>query len=169
MKTSLSGLVAAAMLLCASVPVFAEAGWTTNYEKAMEQANTENKAVLLNFTGSDWCPWCIKMKNETLDKPVFKDYAKQNLVLMMVDFPNQLPQPAFVKAQNEKLSKQFKVGGFPAFILLSKSGQVLWRQDGYLEGGPDAFLAQINKVYHPAPVAAASGDDFDSLFKKTAQ
>ena len=64
-----------------------EAGWTDDYTKATAQAKAENKAILLDFTGSDWCGWCMKMKKETLDTPQFKTYAQQNLVLVTVDFP----------------------------------------------------------------------------------
>jgi thioredoxin-related protein len=170
MKTSLLSSLLAAFLCIAALPAFADAGWTTNFQKAMDQASTENKAVLLDFTGSDWCPWCIKMDKETLDQPAFKDYAKANLVCVLLDFPNQKPQPGSVKAQNAKLQKQYKVDAFPTFILLSKDGKVLWSFPGYMEGGPGPFLAAINKVYHPNPTAAAAtGDDFDAAFKKPAQ
>jgi len=168
MKFAVQGLLAAAIF---ALPTFCEAeGWTTNYAKAVEQAKTEDKAILLDFTGSDWCGWCMKMKKETLDTSAFKHYAEQNLVLVEVDFPQAKPQSAKVKAQNQQLSKQFQVTGYPAFVLLSNNGELLGRQDGYLEGGPTAFLAEIKKYYKGSPNAGATpADDFDSLFKKPAQ
>jgi thioredoxin-related protein len=164
-------IVAAAFTLATALAFGDDAEWTTNYQKALDQAKAENKAVLLDFTGSDWCGWCMKMKRETLDKPMFKSFAAQNLVLVEVDFPRAKQQPAEVKAQNAQLSQKFQVTGFPDFIVLDKDGQLLWRQDGYLEGGPAAFLNELQKHYHPAATATAStgGDDFDSFFHKPAQ
>jgi len=164
--------LAAALLISSAVYGFCgEPGWTTDYAKAVEQARTENKAILLDFTGSDWCGWCMKMKEETLDTPMFKSYARKNLVLVEVDFPHSTPQSDAVKAQNQQLSQQFQVSGFPAFILLDKSGSVLGRQNGYLEGGSSAFLAELRKFYTPPPDSAnaSSADDFDAFFKKPAQ
>ena len=66
----------------------AAAGWDDDYEKAVAQAKAEKKMVLLDFTGSDWCGWCIKLDKEVFSQPEFKDYAKENLVLVEVDFPN---------------------------------------------------------------------------------
>lgn len=168
-----------------AVPVFAEPGWTTDYAKAVEQAQTEDKAILLDFTGSDWCGWCMKMKKETLDTPAFKDYAAKNLVLVEVDFPHNKPQSEKVIAQNQKLSQKYKADGFPTFIILSKGGKELGRQVGYLEGGPSAFLAELKTFYKGSPNAAAGAagtgpglgglggtapsDDFQSLLHKPAQ
>ena len=120
------------------------AAWLTDYDKAIAQAKAENKAVLLDFTGSDWCGYCIKMVKETLSKKEFTEYAAKNLVLVEVDFPNNKPQTDVVKKQNEELQKKFGVQGYPTFLLLDKNGKELGRQRGYLEGGPSAFMAKLN-------------------------
>lgn len=141
----------------------------TDYAKAVEQAGKENKVILLDFTGSDWCGWCMKMKQETLDTPAFKHYAKKNLVLVEVDFPHNKPQTDAVKKQNQELARKFKISGYPAFVLLNKEGKELGRQGGYLEGGASAFMAKLNTFYTPAPATAATasgGSNFDTLFKK---
>ena len=146
-----------------------EAGWTDDYAKAMAQAKTENKAVLLDFTGSDWCGWCMKMKKETLDTPQFKTYAQDNLVLVTVDFPRRTALSPAVKQQNDVLNGKYHADGFPTYVLVDKFGRELWRQTGYLAGGPTTFLAAMSKSYRPAPIAAAGGskaDDFDTFFKK---
>jgi thioredoxin-related protein len=171
MKIAFAGLFGAAISLFATAPLVLAEGWTTDYAKAVEQAKTENKAILLDFTGSDWCGWCMKMKKETLDTPAFHQYAEKNLVLVEVDFPHNIPQSDKVKAQNQDLSQKFQVNGFPAFIILSKTGRLLGRQDGYLEGGPTAFLAELKKFYKgsPSPASGGQGDDFNSFFKKPAQ
>ena len=64
--------------------LFANDGWMTDYKAALEKAKKENKKVLLNFSGSDWCGWCIKLDSEVFDTQVFKDYAKDNLILVFV-------------------------------------------------------------------------------------
>ncbi len=167
MKSVLFRSLAAAMLSSLMIPAAFGVPWTTDYAKALEQANTEDKAILLDFTGSDWCGWCMKMKQETLDTARFRAYAEKNLVLVEVDFPHNKPQPASVKKQNETLSQKFGADGYPTFVLLSKGQKVLWKQVGYLQGGPDAFLGEVKKVYHPA-ASSATGDDFGSFFKKPA-
>lgn len=135
-----------ALFSLAGIRLHAEgAHWTDNYKQALEKAKADGKNVLLDFTGSDWCPWCIKMDKETLDTAAFKDYAAaKGLVLVKVDFPqsHHLPQP--VQKQNDGLQKQFHVDGFPSFVLLDQNGKELGRVEGYLEGGPEAFKAKLD-------------------------
>ena len=172
MKTQLSLLLPAVLFLSSAVSGFCgEGGWTTNYAKAVEQAKSQNKAILLDFTGSDWCGWCMKMKRETLDKPQFRQYAEKNLVLVEVDFPHTKPQSDTVKAQNQDLSQRFQITGYPSFVLLDKDGKELGRQGGYLEGGPQAFITKLGTFYKPAASNSSSNgtDDFTSFFKKPVQ
>ena len=138
MKTS--PIITLALLLL-SITTFADVpeGWTDNYAKAMKQAKAENKHVLLDFTGSDWCSWCIKLDHEIFDKASFKSFAKDTLVLVKVDFPESTPIAAKTKAQNEKLQKQFRVSGYPTLFILDADGKQVW-EGGYMEGGPDAFI-----------------------------
>ena len=168
MKTTVYLL--AAMLLClGTMSAFAqEAGWTDDYSKAVGKAKAENKAILLDFTGSDWCGWCMKMKQETLNTPQFTTYAQQNLVLVTVDFPHKTQLAPATKQQNEKLDAKYQADGFPTFVLIDKFGKELGRQSGYLAGGPNAFIAKLSKFYTPAPVKAADSNesDFDKYFKK---
>jgi protein disulfide-isomerase len=169
MKMTLPKFLAAAALLSLMAPaVFGQTSWTTHFDEAMTKAKTDDKAVLLNFTGSDWCPYCIQMKREVLDSGAFHEYANQNLELVEVDFPNNKPQSDQVKEQNQMLAKKHKVGGYPTFILLSKDGKVLGKQFGYLAGGSTAFIGKMQKFYKAPPRIGRGGDDFDSLFAKPA-
>lgn len=118
--------------------------WLDNYEKALAQAKAENKAVLLDFTGSDWCGWCIKMVKETLSQKEFTDYAAKNLVLVEVDFPNKKELSKETKKQNAELQTKFAAKGFPTFVLVDKDGKELGKQVGYLAGGPSAFIAKLD-------------------------
>jgi protein disulfide-isomerase len=120
-----------------------ELSWGADLPSALNQAQSENKMVLLDFTGSDWCPWCIKFDNEVLSTDKFAAYANDKLVLVRLDFPRTKPQSDLLKQANHKLAKQFGVDGYPTYVLLSNSGKELGRQVGYARGGPDAFIAEL--------------------------
>jgi thioredoxin-related protein len=124
----------------------AESGWLNDYKKAQEAAKTTHKFLMLNFTGSDWCGWCIKFDREVLSRPQFKDYARDNLVLVELDFPRRKAQSADLQKQNRQLAQQYEVVGFPTIIVLNSDGQKLWQFDGYFPGGPEAFVAQLEKL-----------------------
>ena len=83
---------------------------------AQQEAKANNKLLLLDFTGSDWCGWCIKLNKEVFSKPEFKDYANKNLVLMEVDFPRGKSQGSDIKKQNEGLAQQYQIEGFPTAL-----------------------------------------------------
>jgi protein disulfide-isomerase len=119
--------------------------WATDLPKALEQAKAENKIVLLDFTGSDWCVWCIKFDDDVLSQPEFASYAKTNLVMVMLDFPNAIKQTEALKKTNQELQAKFKVDGFPTYVALTPDGKEIGRQVGYLAGGPPAFIAELEK------------------------
>lgn len=124
----------------------AESGWLDDYKKAQEEAKAGNKILLLNFTGSDWCGWCIKFDRDVLSKPQFKEYARTNLVLVELDFPRAKTQSAELRKQNRQLAQQYEVVGFPTIIALNSDGQKLWEYDGYFAGGLEAFIAELEKL-----------------------
>ncbi len=124
----------------------AESGWLNDYKKAQEEAKAANKFLLLNFTGSDWCGWCIKFDKEVLSQPQFKDYARNNLVLVELDFPRAKAQSAEVRKQNRELAQHYEVVGFPTIVVLNSDGQAVWHYDGYFPGGPEAFIAELQKL-----------------------
>ncbi len=133
-------LLVAALLIC---PAFAN-GWGDDYKAAIATAAKEKKNVLLDFTGSDWCGWCIKLKKETFDQPAFKDYADKNLVLVEIDFPQGKSQGPEVKKQNDALQQQYQVQGFPTLVLLDPQGKVIKQKSGYIPGGPKGFIDWLN-------------------------
>jgi thioredoxin-related protein len=132
-----------AMFLLSALPAFA-GGWGDNYTEALATAAKENKKVLLDFTGSDWCGWCIKTKKEVFDQPQFKDFADKNLVLVEVDFPQRRTLSPEVKKQNDALQEQYRVEGFPTLVLLDPQGKLLKENVGYLSGGPQGFINWVN-------------------------
>src|SRR4249920_1882309 len=104
MKKSLFGIVASLLL---GSPAFAELSWTTDVPKAVEKAKAENKLVMMDFTGSDWCGWCIKLNKEVFSTPEFAEYAKKNLVPVEIDFPNKKAQTPELKKTNLELQKKY--------------------------------------------------------------
>jgi len=116
----------------------------TDLSAALNQARSENKMVLLDFTGSDWCGWCIKFDHDVLSTDKFAGYAKSKLMLVKLDFPSHKEQDAALKHANQEIKKRFGVNGFPTFVLLNSAGRELGRQVGYLRGGPDAFIAELD-------------------------
>ena len=137
--------LAAAFVALAATSAIAASGWSDDYEKALAQAKKENKKVLLDFTGSDWCGWCIKLDREVFSKPEFKEYADKNLVLLEVDFPKRKELTATQKAHNMELAEQYGVQGFPTIIVLNGEGRKVGEL-GYMPGGPSTFLAELDKL-----------------------
>ncbi len=117
--------------------------WLTSYEKAIEKSRETERPILMNFTGSDWCPPCIQMKNDVLDTRAFKEFAKGNLVLLELDFPRTKPQKAELEQQNTELAEKFRIQGFPTFLVVDDEGEEVRRTVGYMQGGPNAFVAWI--------------------------
>jgi protein disulfide-isomerase len=133
--------IALVLLLSAATSLrAAELTWQTDFAVASKQAAQEHKYILLDFTGSDWCPWCIKMDKEVFDQSQFSDFAVKNLVLVKVDFPRKAAQSPAEKSQNEELAKKYAIEGFPTYILLDSSGKEVRRQVGYLQGGATSFI-----------------------------
>jgi thioredoxin-related protein len=144
MKSTQKFLAASvAALLIASAARAAD--WTEDYAAGLAQAKKEHKLLVLDFTGSDWCIWCKRTDKEVFATQKFKDYADRNLVLVKVDFPNAVPQTDEVKAQNARLKDKYEIEGFPTLIVLDPTEKVVVKQVGYLEGGPDAFIAELPK------------------------
>ena len=120
-------------------------GWMTDFEAAKVKAKAENKPMLLDFTGSDWCGWCINLDKEVFSEAAFKDYAAAELVLVELDFARTKEQSAELKAQNEALAKQYGVRGFPTILVLSPDGTLI-DKTGYQRGGPEAYVEHIKGI-----------------------
>ena len=127
----------------------AEAVWLTNYEVAARQAAAEKKMLLLDFTGSDWCGWCMRLDHEVFSQAEFIEYAKDRLVLVKVDFPRAKPQTEAEKQQNEQLSEKYKIEGFPTIVVLDPKGAKVGEL-GYEEGGAKVWLSSLEKITRPA-------------------
>ena len=138
-------LAVAGVLCLATFAGRAELNWLTDYDAALKQAHTERKLVLIDFTGSDWCGWCIKLKREVFDTREFGVFANANLVLLEVDFPRRKAQTEQQRAKNSVLQSKYGVEGFPTVIVANPDGHPL-AQLGYEAGGPKAFIAGLKKI-----------------------
>ncbi|GJQ59703.1 MAG: hypothetical protein SCALA701_25040 [Candidatus Scalindua sp.] len=146
MKTTFITMsVLAATLFFTTVTLAADAVWTDNFEAAKIKATKEGKDLLLHFTGSDWCPWCVKLHKEVFSQETFKREAPKHFVLVDIDFPRRKEQSEKVKKQNRGLEKRYRVEGFPTIILTDASGRP-YARTGYQEGGPDNFLKHLQEL-----------------------
>ena len=144
MKNFVSFLIAIGLTLI-SITASAESSWVTDYKKAQEDAKAGKKLMLLEFTGSDWCGWCMKLDKEVFSTPEFQNYASRNLILVKLDFPRRRPQTEALKKQNEQLAQKYGIQGFPTIIVLNGQGEKLGEL-GYMEGGPSPFLAKLETL-----------------------
>jgi len=117
---------------------------------ALKLAAEQKKPILADFAGSDWCGWCIKLDKEVFSQKFFKDYAAENFVLLLVDFPSQKKLSDAQTEQNESLARKYGVRGFPTVVLLDANGKELDRT-GYRRGGPKAYVTHLKDLIGKAP------------------
>jgi len=127
------------------------AEWLTDFSKAQQQAGQDKKMILLNFSGSDWCGPCIRMRKEIFGADVFNTYAVEHLVLVHADFPrlkkNQLSKEQ--TKQNEALADKYnREGKFPFTVLLNSNGKVIKQWDGLPDESPESFVEEVKKVFN---------------------
>ncbi|ESU29634.1 thioredoxin family protein [Flavobacterium limnosediminis JC2902] len=129
-----------------------ELTWHTNIDKAMEISKKENKPLMLFFTGSDWCGWCIRLQKEVFYKKEFVKWAKDNVVLVEVDFPRKKQLEPTLQQQNNSLQGAFQVQGYPTVWFVNadtKEGKTNFTQlgrTGYVAGGPEAWISGANQI-----------------------
>lgn len=124
----------------------AELVWTTDLPKAQAQAKAENKMLLVDFTGSDWCPPCMALKKTVFSSAEFAAFAKTNLILVEVDFPRHKKlSPALQKA-NEGLAEKFKAEAFPTILVFDSKGKQLLHDSGYDGSSGKAFVAKLQRL-----------------------
>jgi len=122
--------------------------WLNDIEAAKTIARENHKYILLNFSGSDWCAPCIKMKQEVFENDAFLRIAEKQLVLIRADFPrakkNQLSKEQ--QSHNEALAEKYNPAGkFPYTLLLDADGKILKEWDGYTFSSQDKVISQLSK------------------------
>ncbi len=161
--------ISSVILCCTLLPAFGtSAEWLTDAQAAQEKAKRENKLVLLDFTGSDWCGWCMKLKSEVFDQPGFAEFAQANLVLVEVDFPHHKLMPREQKMANNRLANAYGVTGYPTLIILDQSGSKVGKL-GYVAGGLPAFIRKLEAVAKPPrqPAQSQSASTVDAASPRT--
>ena len=144
-------LLLSVLVLAASTVFAGDDVWQTDFNKAVQQAAKENKPILIDFTGSAWCPACKLMKRQVLSKDEFLDFADKNLILFEVDMlPTGEAAVPKLDNQNQYLTRKFGIEGFPTFVLINSKGKELGRSDEasisrFVNGGPKAFIAWVTK------------------------
>lgn len=129
-----------------------ELKWETDINKAISVSNKSKKPMLLFFTGSDWCGWCIRLQKEVLKTPEFATWAKKNVVLVELDYPRKTAQAEAIKVQNAGLQEAFGIQGFPTVYFATakqKNGKPSFTgigSTGYVAGGPTAWLATADDI-----------------------
>lgn len=141
---SLGALALATLPLSAS-PTAGD--WLADFDQAVEVAKRENKDLLVDFTGSDWCTWCIRLDREVFSHQEFLTPAKQKFVLVKLDFPRaeeiqaKVPNPK----RNRELQAKYGVRGFPTILLMTAQGQV-YGKTGYRQGGPASYVEHLDQM-----------------------
>lgn len=125
--------------------------WSGNFDEAKKDAQQSHKLILINFSGSDWCGPCIRLRKEILESDEFETYAKDHLVLVRADFPrqkkNQLPKDQVKR--NEALADVYNPDGkFPYTLLVDENGKVLRSWDGFPDESTAQFIAQVDASGH---------------------
>ncbi|MCY2929176.1 MAG: thioredoxin family protein [Planctomycetota bacterium] len=123
--------------------------WLMSIPDATAAATKTSRLILADFTGSDWCGWCMKLKAEVFDTPEFKEWAGKNVVLLEVDFPRAKKQDDATKKQNKELATKLGVRGFPTIHFLKADGTSVG-QMGYQEGGPKPWIEAAQKILDAA-------------------
>lgn len=139
-----------ALLFCfARLSLGDEEVWETDFAAAQARAKAEHKSLFVEFSGSDWCPWCKKMQSDVFEKQAFKDGIRKRFVLVNLDFPSQKKLAAATVQQNAMLQKKYKVSYFPTICLMDPKGQVFART-GY-HATPDELakdMTSFTKVHN---------------------
>ncbi len=133
------------VLIYGTTLVFAEyppKGWTDDIIVGAERAQQEDKMLLLNFTGSDWCVWCQKLESNIFTDPEYVEWANENLVQVFLDFPNSIDQSKRVVRQNQALQQFFGIRGYPTIMVLDSSLNPLL-QTGYLDIDAKGYVQHL--------------------------
>lgn len=145
MKTTLRSVALCLFILIGVLPASAATKWLKSLEEAKTVALKENKKILVDFTGSDWCGYCIALDKEVFDKPAFATFAK-DYILVKLDFPKSKKLPPSEVASNAKAKEKYQVRGFPSVLVIDpKTDEALAQVTGYSPGsGPAKYLPRLS-------------------------
>ena len=146
MKPIVTTCAALVALLCSGIAVAGGEGWSSDFEAAKKQAAETKKDLLIDFTGSDWCGWCIKLNKEVFSQEPFKAGVKDKFVLVELDYPRDKSKlSAATLKQNEELAKKYPISGYPTILLTDADGKP-YAATGYKAGGPEAYVKHLDEL-----------------------
>ena len=119
--------------------------WETDFRLALTKAEENSKYLLLNFSGSDWCVYCKKLDKEVFNNKDFQEYARDNFICVILDFPLNKPQDRKLKDQNKSLVEKYRVRGYPTIVILSPSGKLV-KKTGYFPGGAKNYIENLKEI-----------------------
>ena len=134
--------------ICCGASLFAATGsttpqgWYDDFAAAQKEAKKTDRPILVLFTGSDWCPYCVKLKKNVLDTAAFRTFAKDGVVLFYADFPRGTKLPEKLKTQNAELAKKYGIRGLPTTVIVSPKGKEM----GRVEGCPSYYLDGVTTI-----------------------
>lgn len=134
-----------AVVIFSNLSLNAEELWTEDFNYALKLSESTGKPILINFTGSDWCRWCFKLKEEVFSKKEFVKYAKDNLILFKADFPQNIKQTEELIKQNQSLQKKYQIKGYPTIVLIDKNQEVI-NKTGYKPGGVNEYIKHLEEL-----------------------
>ena len=153
------------LVMALAIPAFAEyppEGWNPSIIDAIETAQAEDKMLLLNFTGSDWCSWCEKLGNEVFNTPEFESWSDDNVVQVFLDYPRSIELSNETMQQNALIQQMLGVSGFPTIWLMDNDLTPLLRT-GYVAGGAESYIEHLEGDQMVLEVAEA--ENFRKQFK----
>lgn len=150
--TIVRNIFLAGAMAAVAAPAMAELEWMTDLPAAQERAAAENKLVLVDFTGSDWCGWCVRLHKDVLDTPAFESYAADKFIMMEVDVPQNPNFDKELRARNEELCSRYSIDGFPTLMVMTPEGVVT---GGFVGGRPD-----LAAVEQPLDAARANAEAY---------
>lgn len=154
-------------LLSAANVTATEEIWQTDFAAAKAKAQKENKLLLIDFTGSDWCGWCKKLKKEVFSQKLFQQKAAQEFVLVELDFPQKTKLDEKLTTQNKGLAKAYSISGYPSIVLTDAAG-VEFARTGYKPGGAQTYLDHLQgfvKNYQQAQIFEQEATKLDGIEK----
>jgi protein disulfide-isomerase len=119
--------------------------WHHSLDEGISESLATGKPMLVNFTGSDWCTWCVKLKKDVFETATFGEWAKDKVVLVSLDYPKRSTQPASTQQRNQEIAKQYRVESYPTNLFLDAGGNLIGKGPGYIDN-PQGWIEQADQV-----------------------